>query len=35
MWTLALACAFFLCLHLMLSGTSRKEQIIAKIGGGA
>lgn len=33
MWTLALACAFFLCIHLMISGTSMKEQIIAKIGG--
>jgi uncharacterized membrane protein len=33
MWTLALACAFFLCIHLMISGTSLKEQIIAKIGG--
>ena len=33
MWTLALACAFFLCIHLMISGTTMKEQIIAKIGG--
>ncbi len=32
MWTLALACAFFLCIHLMISGTSLKEQIIARIG---
>lgn len=33
MWTLALACAFFLCIHLMISGTSLKEQIIGRIGG--
>ena len=33
MWTLALACAFFLSIHLMISGTTLKEQIIAKIGG--
>lgn len=32
MWTLALACAFFLCIHLMVTGTSLKEQIIAGIG---
>ncbi len=32
MWTLALACAFFLCIHLMISGTSLKETIIARIG---
>ena len=35
MWTLALACAFFLCIHLMVSGTSLKEQIIGRIGGTA
>ncbi len=35
MWTLALSCAFFLCIHLMVSGTSLKEQIIARIGGPA
>lgn len=35
MWTLALTCAFFLCIHLMISGTSLKEQIIGKIGGTA
>ena len=33
MWNLALACAFFLCIHLMISGTSMKAQTIAKIGG--
>ena len=33
MWTLALACAFFLCIHLMISGTVLKDQIIAGIGG--
>ena len=33
MLTLALACAFFLCLHLVISGTSLKEQIIGRIGG--
>ncbi len=32
MWTLALACAFFLCIHLMISGTVLKEQIINGIG---
>ena len=32
MWTLALACAFFLCIHLMISGTVLKEQIIGSIG---
>jgi uncharacterized membrane protein len=32
MWTLALSCAFFLCIHLMISGTVLKEQIIASIG---
>jgi len=32
MWTLALACAFFLCIHLMISGTSLKDQIIASVG---
>ncbi len=32
MWTLALACAFFLCIHLMISGTTLKEQIIGGIG---
>ena len=32
MWTLALACAFFLCIHLMISGTVLKEQIISSIG---
>jgi uncharacterized membrane protein len=33
MWTLALACAFFLCIHLMISGTDLKERIIERIGG--
>ncbi|ESQ76851.1 NnrU family protein [Asticcacaulis sp. AC402] len=33
MWTLALTCAFFLCIHLMISGTHLKEQIIGRIGG--
>ncbi len=32
MWTLALACAFFLCIHLMVPGTTLKEQIIGGIG---
>ena len=32
MWTLALSCAFFLCIHLMISGTVLKEQIISGIG---
>lgn len=32
MWTLALACAFFLCIHLMISGTTLKEQLIGGIG---
>ncbi|WP_189486768.1 NnrU family protein [Asticcacaulis endophyticus] len=32
MWTLALACAFFLCIHLMISGTVLKLQIISAIG---
>ncbi|MDC7675035.1 NnrU family protein [Asticcacaulis machinosus] len=32
MWTLALACAFFLCIHLMISGTVLKLQIIGAIG---
>ena len=32
MWTLALACAFFLCIHLMISGTVLKDQLIAGIG---
>jgi uncharacterized membrane protein len=32
MWTLALSSAFFLCIHLMISGTILKEQIIASIG---
>ncbi len=32
MWTLALACAFFLCIHLMISGTTLKDQIITSIG---
>lgn len=32
MWTLALACAFFLCIHLMVSGTTLKDQIIGGIG---
>jgi len=31
MWTLALACAFFLCIHLI-SGTTVKERIVARIG---
>ena len=33
MWTLALACAFFLALHLMISGTPVKERVIAVVGG--
>lgn len=33
MWTLALTCAFFLCIHLMISGTHLKERIIGRIGG--
>lgn len=33
MWTLALACAFFLGIHLMISGTPLKERVIARIGG--
>ncbi|ESQ80709.1 hypothetical protein AEAC466_21630 [Asticcacaulis sp. AC466] len=33
MWTLALACAFFLFIHLLISGTTMKEQIIGRIGG--
>jgi len=32
MWNLALACAFFLCIHLMISGTVLKEQIVSSIG---
>ena len=32
MWNLALACAFFLCIHLMISGTVLKQQIMASIG---
>jgi uncharacterized membrane protein len=32
MWNLALACAFFLCIHLMISGTVLKDQLIAGIG---
>lgn len=32
MWTLALACAFFLAIHLLISGTEAKELIIARIG---
>ncbi len=35
MWTLALACAFFLSIHLMISGTELKELILGKIGGWA
>ena len=33
MWTLALACAFFLGIHLMISGTPVKERVIGFIGG--
>ncbi len=33
MWTLALTCAFFLGIHLMISGTPLKERVIAVIGG--
>lgn len=33
MWTLALACAFFLSIHLLISGTGAKEWIIGRIGG--
>ena len=32
MWNLALACAFFVCIHLMISGTDLKAQIISSIG---
>ena len=32
LWVLALSCAFFLCVHMMISGTILKEQIIASIG---
>lgn len=32
MWTLALACAFFLCIHMMVSGTVIKDHIITAIG---
>ena len=32
MLDLALACAFFLCIHLMISGTTLKEQVVAGIG---
>ncbi len=35
MWTLALACAFFLAIHLLISGTEAKALIIEKIGGAA
>lgn len=35
MLLLALACAFFLCIHLMISGTEAKELVIGKIGGWA
>ena len=33
MWTLALACAFFLGIHLMISGTPLKEKVIGLVGG--
>lgn len=32
MWILALACAFFIFLHLIISGTSLRGQIIGKVG---
>jgi len=32
MWTLALACAFFIGIHLMISGTPLKERVISRIG---
>ena len=35
MWMLALACAFFLALHLMISATSLKDRVIGRIGGTA
>lgn len=35
MWTLALACAFFLSLHVMISGTPLKDRIVGYIGGPA
>ncbi|MDI7774256.1 NnrU family protein [Asticcacaulis sp. EMRT-3] len=35
MWTLALASAFFLFIHLMISATSLKDRVIEKIGGTA
>ena len=33
MWTLALACAFFLCIHVVISGTGFKAWAVARIGG--
>ncbi len=33
MWNLALACAVFLSIHLMVGGTGVKEWIVARIGG--
>jgi len=35
MWMLALACAFFLAIHVMISASSLKGRIIEKIGGPA
>jgi uncharacterized membrane protein len=35
MWMLALACAFFLAIHLMISATALKDRVIGKIGGNA
>jgi uncharacterized membrane protein len=32
MWTLALACAFFLCIHMMISGTILKQQLVTGLG---
>ncbi|HWU49368.1 MAG TPA: NnrU family protein [Asticcacaulis sp.] len=35
MWMLALACAFFLAIHLMISATALKDRVIGRIGGTA
>ncbi|MFT3997017.1 MAG: NnrU family protein [Asticcacaulis sp.] len=35
MWTLALACAFFILIHILVSGSDMRRQIIDAIGGGA
>ncbi|MDC7683465.1 NnrU family protein [Asticcacaulis sp. BYS171W] len=34
MWTLALACAFFLSIHVLISGSRLKEQLVDAIGAG-